>query len=272
LARWLASFANDFVCGCKDQIHLKDRMAKPSDRYTHEIEHGKYLAAQGAEQTWGWGSPAGQQRSIRRGRLIAEAAHLAPGQKALEIGCGTGLFTRLFAESGAEILAVDISQELIELAGQQKPPRLKITFRAVPFEDPRLTKDGPFDAVIGSSVLHHLEVKPALQRIFQLLKPEGILAFAEPNMLNPQVAAERSFLRPLFKYTSPDETAFVRWSLARKLSELGFVEIRIKPFDWLHPAIPPKLIDIVKLLGGLFEAIPFIREFSGSLLISAKRP
>lgn len=247
-------------------------MTNLSDRYTHEIEHGKYLASQGAEATWGWGTPAGQQRSIRRGRLIAEAAQLASGMKALEIGCGTGLFTRLFAKSGARILAVDISQDLIDLANQSLLSKGNVTFRAVPFEDPSLAQEGPFDAVIGSSVLHHLEVKPALQRIFELLKPGGSLSFAEPNMLNPQVAAERSFLRPLFKYVSPDETAFVRWSLGRQLFSIGFTEIRIKPFDWLHPAIPAGLIKTVKAIGQVFEVIPFIREFSGSLLISAKRP
>lgn len=247
-------------------------MAKLTERYAHEIEHGKYLASQGAEETWGWGSPAGQQRSIRRGRLIAEAAHLAPGTKALEIGCGTGLFTRLFAEFGAQILAVDISEELIEIANRFESPKGNVTFRAVPFEDASLNKEGPFDAVVGSSVLHHLEVNLALQRIFELLKPGGWLAFAEPNLLNPQVAAERSLLRPLFKYVSPDEIAFVRWSLAGQLAQMGFAEIHIKPFDWLHPAIPEAIIKTVQAAGRVFEAIPVIREFSGSLLISAKRP
>jgi 2-polyprenyl-3-methyl-5-hydroxy-6-metoxy-1,4-benzoquinol methylase len=247
-------------------------MAKLAERYAHEIEHGKYLASQGAEETWGWGSAAGRERSIRRGKLIAQAAQLAPGKMALEIGCGTGLFTRIFADSGAQILAVDISPELIEIAKQFDFPKKNVNFRAVPFEDNSLNDDGPFDAVIGSSVLHHLEVMPALQRIHELLKPGGILAFAEPNMLNPQVAAERSFLRPLFKYVSPDETAFVRWSLSRQLAEVGFSDIRIKPFDWLHPAIPQGLISLVKAVGKGFEAVPLIREFSGSLLISAKRP
>lgn len=247
-------------------------MANLSDRFAHEIEHGKYLAQQGAEETWGWGSPAGQQRSIRRGRLIAEAANLAPGVKALEIGCGTGLFTRLFAESGAQILAIDISADLIDIANRHKFPKGNVSFRAVPFEDGTLDKEGPFDAIIGSSVLHHLDVKPALRRSLDLLRPGGCLAFAEPNLLNPQVAAERSFLRPLFKYVSPDETAFVRWSLSRLLKEVGFQAVSIKPFDWLHPAVPAGLIRPVKALGRVFEAIPLIREFSGSLLISAKSP
>lgn len=247
-------------------------MTKLTERYAHEIEHGKFLAARGAEETWGWGSPAGQQRAMRRGQLVAEAAQLAPGVRALEIGCGTGLFTRLFAKSGAQILAVDISADLIDLASRYEFTYQNVSFRAIPFEDQTLMTAGPFDAVIGSSVLHHLEVVNALRRIFELLKPGGTLAFAEPNMLNPQVAAERSFLRPLFKSVSPDETAFVRWSLARKLAAIGFVDIHIKPFDWLHPATPTQLITLVQRVGRIVERIPGLREFSGSLLVSAKRP
>jgi 2-polyprenyl-3-methyl-5-hydroxy-6-metoxy-1,4-benzoquinol methylase len=247
-------------------------MTKLTERYAHEIEHGKFLASKGAEETWGWGSPAGQQRAIRRGRLVAASAKLVPGVKALEIGCGTGLFTRLFAETGARILAVDISEDLIEIAKRFEYTKHNVAFLAAPFEDKKLTNEGPFDAVVGSSVLHHLEVRPALKRIHELLNSGGRLAFAEPNMLNPQIAAERSFLRPLFKAVSPDETAFVRWSLARQLTEVGFTDVQIKPFDWLHPAVPRSLISTVKALGRVFEAIPGIREFSGSLVISAKRP
>ena len=49
------------------------------------------------------------------------------------------------------------------------------------------------------------------------------MSFAEPNMLNPQVYLERRFhYLPMFAYTSPDETAFVRWKLAAKLRKAGF--------------------------------------------------
>jgi len=92
-------------------------------------------------------------------------------------------------------------------------------------------------------------------------------------MLNPQIFMERHFqFLPIFAYTSPDETAFIRWSFARKLRALGFENIVITPFDWLHPYTPPKLINAVRSLGKAIETIPLCKEFSGSLFIRARRP
>jgi 2-polyprenyl-3-methyl-5-hydroxy-6-metoxy-1,4-benzoquinol methylase len=245
---------------------MANKTAQINDRAINEIEHGKFLAAGQAESIWGWGSPAGEVRALKRGRKIIAAAQLGSGVRALELGCGTGLFTQLFAETGALITANDISPDLIDLAKKQNPG---VEFIVERFED--LSEAKPYDAIIGSSVLHHLEVDEALQKSHHLLRPGGRLAFAEPNMLNPQVFAERTFLRKALKYVSPDETAFVRWSLGNKLKKFGFTEIKITPFDWLHPAIPKGMIKLVEGIGGLMEKTPLLREFSGSLLISAKR-
>jgi 2-polyprenyl-3-methyl-5-hydroxy-6-metoxy-1,4-benzoquinol methylase len=43
-----------------------------------------------------------------------------------------------------------------------------------------------FDAVIGSSILHHLPLEASLQKMRDLLSPGASLRFAEPNMLNAE--------------------------------------------------------------------------------------
>jgi len=92
-------------------------------------------------------------------------------------------------------------------------------------------------------------------------------------MLNPQVYLERRFhYLPMFSYTSPDETAFVRWRLADELRRAEFQEVSITPFDWLHPATPKPLVPLVRGIGAMIERIPLAREFSGSLHIRARRP
>jgi 2-polyprenyl-3-methyl-5-hydroxy-6-metoxy-1,4-benzoquinol methylase len=245
-------------------------MKYPFMKAVSEIRHGEKLAQGDPEQTWGWQTPAGQIRATRRAKLITNTACLKPGMNVLEIGCGTGLFTELFASTGVNLVAVDISKDLLNIARNRKLPVDRVRFIEARFEE--LETNGYFDAVIGSSILHHLEVKKSLAKIFGLLKHGGVLCLAEPNMLNPQIIIQKNI--PLIKRMmgdSPDETAFIRFHLNYLLKKAGFNMINIIPFDWLHPVTPRNLITIVQSLGGVFEKMPLLREFAGSLLISCRK-
>src|SRR5258708_716430 len=237
-----------------------DRVEREA-RLEREVLHGKRLAEGRPVDIWGWSSPAGRVRARRRADLIAAGAGLRPGVRALEIGCGTGLFTAMFAASGASITAVDLSGELLALARSSAPPN--VTFLQKSFEDSDV--DGPFGAVIGSSILHHLDVAVALPKILTLLEPGGWRSFAEPNMLNPQIALQKNV--PWIKRRlgdSPDETAFFGWSLASRLRAVGFDDVEVTPFDWLHPMTPSPLIAPLQKIGRLIESTPLLRQFAGS--------
>lgn len=240
-----------------------------SDKKTNEVDHGIYLSSGDTEHLWGWGTPAGRLRAKRRADLIARATNLKTGMKVLEIGCGTGMFTEMFADTGAHILAVDISPDLLSKAKERKLSSDRVVFKETPFED--CDVDGPFDAVIGSSVLHHLQLEQSLSKIFSLLKPGGFMSFAEPNWLNPQIFITYKF-RKFFPYISPDENPFLRWKLKSQLQSTGFEQIEIAPFDWLHPSTPTHYIEMVNISGRFIEKTPLMREFAGSLLISARTP
>lgn len=251
------------------------RATPESSRAANEIAHGRVLAASESEATWGWATPAGQSRARRRADLISRAAGLQPGRTALEIGCGTGLFTEQFAATGARIVAVDISPDLLAKATDRQLPADRVRFEQRRVEnleraDPAFqvwAADG-FDAIIGSSVLHHLDIPAAIETCKRLLAKGGRIAFAEPNLLNPQVWMERTF-RSWFPYVSPDESAIVRWELGRQLEGAGFSSVVITPFDWLHPATPVPLIRAVGGAGRVLEQVPGLREFAGSVLIEA---
>ena len=231
-----------------------------------EIEHGRKIARYDPERVWGWKTPAGQRRARRRAEVIADSAHLAPGVNALEIGCGSGLFTAMFIRKGARLLAVDISTDLLAQARRRELPVDRVLFLEKRFED--CDVQGPFDAVVGSSVLHHLDLERSLEKIYGLLRSGGIMSFAEPNMLNPQILVQKNITWLKHRMgDSPDETAFYRWSLRRLMERAGFRRITITPFDWLHPATPPVLVNSIERAGKILERLPVIREFAGSLHI-----
>jgi ubiquinone/menaquinone biosynthesis C-methylase UbiE len=188
----------------------------------------------------------------------------------LELGCGTGYFTRELARTGANIVAVDVSPELLEKAkGDCTPDNVRYDIQnACALSYPERV----FDSVVGSSVLHHLQVNEALREIYRVLKPGGTIYFTEPNMLNPQIAVQKNI--PWIKRKvgdSPDETAFFRWLLRRLLEQTGFRDPQIEAFDFLHPKIPLTLVASVEALGRFLEKIPLVSEFAGSLYIRAKK-
>jgi len=235
----------------------------------NEIAHGRFLAEHGAGGVWNWESPAGKLRWARRVRMLS--SHLRPGMTVLELGCGTGYFTSELIHSGAEIVAIDVSPDLLEIAkAQHSACNVRYELQnAYAMTYP----DTMFDSVIGSSVLHHLEIEAALHEIHRVLKPGGAIYFTEPNMLNPQIALQKNV--PWIKRKlgdSPDETAFFRWPLRRLLEQTGVRDIRIEPFDFLHPKTPVPLIDGLNKLGHFLENVPMISEFAGSLYIRAAKP
>jgi SAM-dependent methyltransferase len=236
------------------------------ERIAREIQHGRFLAQRGAGEIWNWESPAGKLRWARRVKMLSK--HLGPGMSVLEVGCGTGYFTQELARSGADVIAIDVSPELLEIAKANcSAPNVRYEIQnACKLSYP----DAVFDSVVGSSVLHHLEIEAALHEIYRVLKPGGSVHFTEPNMLNPQVAIQKNV--PWIKRKlgdAPDETAFFRWPLRRVLEQTGYRDIRIDPFDFLHPKTPVSLIDRLNALGRLLEDVPIISEFAGSLYIRA---
>lgn len=240
-----------------------------SQRIQNEIAHGKKLSAAGAENIWNWESPAGKKRADRRAGYFVELARVKQGDKVLEIGCGTGLFTRKFYEATqADITAIDISEDLLEQARKLLPG---VVFQV---DDAMNLSFGEktFDVVYGSSVLHHLEFDSSLKEIMRVLKPGGRMIFAEPNMINPQIMIQKNV--PFIKKwlgDSPDETAIVRWKFRRLLEKKGFKKVRIFPYDFLHPLVPGLFISLVEKLGKLIEKIPVAREIAGSVIIYAEK-
>jgi SAM-dependent methyltransferase len=236
-----------------------------SDRIENEIAHGKKLLADGAESVWNWNSPAGRRRADRRAQYFIELSNAKPRDKVLEIGCGTGLFTRKFySATKAEITAIDISEDLLSEARKLLPDATFKVDDAMHLSFQNET----FDVVFGSSVLHHLEFEKSLMEIYRVLKPGGRMIFAEPNMINPQIFIQKNI--PFIKRwlgDSPDETAIVRWNFSKLMKTKGFKNVRIFPYDFLHPIVPSALIRPVEFIGKLFEKIPVAKEIAGSVII-----
>jgi SAM-dependent methyltransferase len=89
--------------------------------------------------------------SIHLGNLLA-------GHTVLELGCGTGFWTEVVAESAQSVLAVDINATLVDIARERGMAEGKVSFRVADALD--LPEDiGKFTAVLVSFLWSHLNKK-----------------------------------------------------------------------------------------------------------------
>ena len=241
------------------------------ERTRRERKHFEGIAEERSHLYWADRMPAARRRQRLRADRLARAIGMpGEGRRVLDAGCGTGDYTRPFAAAtGASITGIDLSPALLRRAGAEAPANVRLAVAdagLLPF------RAGVFDAIIGNAILHHLPLEVAVPEFLRVLRPGGMLGFAEPNMLNPQVFLERR-VRWIGSWleNSPDETAFIRWRIGRTLESFGLRDVCVEPFDFLYPLVPRPLVGPVELAGRLLERIPGIREIAGSLLISARK-
>jgi SAM-dependent methyltransferase len=237
-------------------------------RYEAERSQGEMIAA-GGEEAWGWTSPAGRIRAGRRARFLTEAAVLGPGVRCLELGAGTGEFTRRIAESGCDLVALEISDATAAVCRERVDSSVNVV---VGNAETGEGLEGEFDAIVGVSVLHHLDVDACLSTTFKRLRAGGRFAFSEPNMANPQVWAERHIgIVRRRRHVTEHETAFSVRSLREILEKHGLEVEEAEPFDFLHPSTPPWGIRFVRGLEARLEATP-LRAIAGSIRVAGRRP
>ena len=103
------------------------------------------------------------------GKDVVEVLAPRPGERILDLGCGTGQLAGAIAARGATVIGIDHSPEMVAQA--------RANFPALQFEqgDARaFTLAEPVDAVFSNAVLHW--VKPAgaaVERVWHALKPGG---------------------------------------------------------------------------------------------------
>jgi len=88
-----------------------------------------------------------------------------------DVGAGTGISSRLFAERGLKVVAIEPNAAMIEAAGAHP----NVEFRVGTAEETGLG-DGEVDLVTCFQSFHWFEPKPALREFRRVLKPSGRLA------------------------------------------------------------------------------------------------
>jgi demethylmenaquinone methyltransferase/2-methoxy-6-polyprenyl-1,4-benzoquinol methylase/phosphoethanolamine N-methyltransferase len=162
--------------------------------------------------------------------MIIEMAKIIPGDKVLDVGCGTGNLTmtaRIYAGPSGSVYGIDASPEMIDVARKKAKQSGSNTTFDVGLIEKLAHTDATFDVVISRLVIHHLpdEIKrQGFAEILRVLKPGGLFYLTD---FNPPA-------NPILAHVT---TALVGhgmmqtnvWGLPPMLTEAGFVEVASGP-------------------------------------------
>lgn len=108
-------------------------------------------------------------------KRIIDRGYCVKGQKALDIGTGTGVLARNLFKYGAEWTGTDISPEQIEQARKMADAAgMKIDFQAVPAEELDYPA-GSFDVITACQCFWYFDHETVMPKLAELLKPNGKL-------------------------------------------------------------------------------------------------
>jgi SAM-dependent methyltransferase len=172
----------------------------------------------------------------RNGRFVQEMAGAVfamlaprPGERILDLGCGDGTLTAEIKAAGADVLGVDLSDELLAVARMRGLRVRKVDGHALDFSS-------EFDAVFSNAALHWMR-KPALviAGVARALKPHG--RFVGELGGHGNVAAIATAMRAIGKARNGNPELVAPWffptveEYRELLAEGGFVvrEIALVP-------------------------------------------
>lgn len=110
------------------------------------------------------------------------------GAQVLDVGCGAGLLSEALAGEGADVIALDLAPELIEVAklhlleSQARRPEFRVDYRLQSVESIAAELPATFDAIACMEMLEHVpDPASVVQACASLLKPGGRLFVSTLN-------------------------------------------------------------------------------------------
>ncbi len=122
-----------------------------------------------------------------------------PVIQALDCGCGHGVLSVLLAKMDVKVAAVDISPSSIRITErlahangvERKISTYVALLEKLPF------KENYFDCIVGTRVLHHVDIMTSGMHLARVLKPQGLGIFWECTEKNPVLRFARKHVRRL---------------------------------------------------------------------------
>ena len=212
----------------------------------------------------GFGADAGRYDRARPtypADLIGRVAAASPGPDVLDVGCGTGISSRLLAAAGCRVLGVDPDPRM---AAQARAGGTEAEIARFEDWDPA---GRSFDAVTAAQAWHWVDPAAGAAKAAAVLRPSGLLAVFW-NAFEPPAALRAAFAE-VFRLLLPDSPGAGFWTRpaldayrvmgAKAAGGMRQAEAFGEPEEWLshweRPYTTAEWLDLVPTTGG-FTRLP----------------
>ncbi len=137
-------------------------------------------------------TPIGRLVRQYESRLLIEMARPGQGEKILDVGCGTGVFTADLLAAGSQVTGLELSLPMLRRAGKKASGRpfhmVQGDMRRLPFAT------GSFDKTMSVTAIEFLDedAQSAVAQMFRVTRPGGLVVVASLNSLSPWAARRRA--------------------------------------------------------------------------------
>ena len=198
---------------------------------------------------------------------------LIKGRKVLDYGCGSGIHSGWLAQSAGKVVAVDLSEQSLEIA---KAMIKNVHFLTMDCENLRFENDS-FDVVFDGGTFSSLDLTKAFSEITRVLRPDGALVGIETFGHNPLTNLKRRVNKKTGKRTEWAADHIFRVE-DLDLASNYFKEINVYYFhiiSWI--AFPLLKFPGGKIVLKILEAVdyllmPFFKKYSFKIVFVFKKP
>jgi len=191
-------------------------------------------------------------------RVAIEKLELTPTDCLIDIACGTGAATRVAAESGARIIAIDFSQGMVDRVVADRIPNVT----AQQMDGQQLSfPDASFDAAVSTfGIMLFPDWQAGFREMARVLRPRGraaVTTWVEPDgaAVNLLLADIRKSLFPALPPVPPPGGMGILSDVARlgaALSAADFRDVRVEQFN--HDFVLP--LDVLDNADQSFSMLP----------------
>ncbi len=225
-------------------------------------------------------------------RVLDRTFH--PGQRILELNCGTGIDALHLAKRGVQVVACDLSPRMIELATKCSIAANAVTspkFRVMPTQEiGQLVKEGPFDGAFSNfSGLNCVDDLSSVARsLANLVHPGAMAIFCKVGRIAPWEIAwhlahgdiKKAMRR--FHPVSDDARIQAHYPPVGEVARIFAPEFRLRQWQGIGVAVPPSSMEPLakrfpKLLNRLIRAdrwltsCPGLKGLADCVLLSFER-